>query len=61
MQILCSHARDDNFLGDYCDGSLYKMHDLYSKDRQALQLVMYYDELEICNPLGAQSGIHKLG
>ena len=22
---------------------------------------MYYDEIEICNPLGGQNGIHKLG
>ena len=48
-------------MGDYCDGSLYRSHDLYTVEPQALQLIMYYDELEVCNPLGAQSGIHKLG
>ena len=22
---------------------------------------MYFDEIEVCNPLGAHKGIHKLG
>ena len=37
------------------------MHNLYSKDQQVLQLVIYYDELVVCNPLVALSGIHKRG
>ena len=28
----------------------------------SLQIIMYFDELEVlCNPLGGQAGIHKLG
>lgn len=27
----------------------------------ALQIFLYYDELEICNPLGSKVKIHKLG
>ena len=50
------------YLGDYCDGSLYKSHPFYQQDQiHSLQLVVYFDEVEVCNPLGAQRGIHKLG
>ena len=24
-------------------------------------LILYFDELEVCNPLGSHSGVHKLG
>ncbi len=27
----------------------------------ALQLVAYFDEVEVCNPLAGHAGIHKLG
>ena len=36
-------------------------HVLFLQNPQAIQLVIYFDELEVCNPLGAQSGVHKLG
>lgn len=61
MQVLSSHARADSFLSDYCDGRFYKSHHLYADNPDALQLIIYHDELEVCNPLGAQCGIHKLG
>ena len=57
-QVLQSPTRSDIFLGDYCDGTLYKTHELYSQNPQRIQLVIYFD---VCNPLGAQRGIHKLG
>ena len=55
-QVLQSHTRSGIFLGDYCDGTLYKTHELYSLKPSSL-----LSELEVCNPLGAQRGIHKLG
>jgi len=59
--VLLPHARNDELLSDYCDGTLYKSHELYQQSPQALQLIMYFDELEVCNPLGAQKCVHKLG
>ena len=53
-----SHSRTDGYVGDYCDGELFRSIDNYPN---ALQLIMYFDEVEVCNPLGAQHGIHKLG
>ena len=33
----------------------------YSNDHTALQITLYYDELEVCNPLGSRRKKHKLG
>ena len=48
-------------MGDYCDGVLFKNHRLYSIEPHALQIILYYDELELCNPLGTSAKIHKIG
>ena len=53
--------RTDSYLADFCDGSFFKTHPLFQMYPDALQLILYYDELEVCNPLGSHSGIHKLG
>lgn len=53
--------RSDDYLSDFCDGSLFKNHPLFQTHPDALQLIIYFDELEVCNPLGSHSGIHKLG
>ena len=46
-------------LGDYCDGELFATSELFQDDPCALQIQLYYDELELCNPLGSKK--HKLG
>ena len=40
---------------------VYRNHPLFSADPYALQIIAYYDELEICNPLGTHVKRHKLG
>jgi hypothetical protein len=56
-----SHERCDHLLGDVCDASFFKDHPLFGGDPLALQLFIYFDEVEVCNPLGHARGIHKLG
>lgn len=47
-------------LYDICDGSIFQ-NDNYFKDHpDALVIILYHDELEVCNPLGSKAGIHKL-
>ena len=46
---------------DWCDGNLYHNHPLFAAHPNALQLILYYDDLEVCNPLGSKSKVHKLG
>ena len=48
-------------LSDYCDGKFFDQHPLFSADPVALQLILYYDELELCNPLGSRRKKHKIG
>ena len=40
---------------------LYKSHPLFSVDPYALQIIGYYDDLEVVNPLGSYIKKHKLG
>lgn len=44
---------------------MFKTHQtkflLFSVDKSALQIVAYYDKLELCNPLGTHVKRHKLG
>lgn len=57
----------DNFHGsrdilqDMCDGDMFKKHPLFSTDEKAIQIIAYYDEVKLCNPLGSNTKIHKLG
>lgn len=49
------------FLCDICDGSIYKDHTIFQQDPKGLQLMLYFDDVEICNPLGKGAGTHKVG
>ena len=55
------HKRTDDVLEDFCDGELFGNHALFSRDPCALQIIAYFDEVEICNPLGTHTKTHKLG
>jgi len=46
---------------DFCDGTYFKTHPLFSQQQTSLQIQMYYDDFETANPLGSKRGIHKLG
>lgn len=57
-QVLNGH-RSSN-LSDFCDGKVYSEHPLFSVHSSALQVFFYFDDLEICNPLGSKAKVHKL-
>ena len=46
---------------DFCDGEFFCSHPIFSVHRNALQFVLYYDDIEVANPLGSRAGNHKLG
>ena len=52
-----SHKSGDGKLRDLCDGSLHSRNNL----AKGLEIILYYDDVEICNPLGSKAKIHKLG
>ena len=55
------HTRADDLIEDYCDGSACRTHPLFSVDPTALQVMLYYDDVEVCNPIGSRAKRHKLG
>ena len=55
------HKRNDAMIADFCDCNIFKTHPLFLRDPSTLQLMLYYDEVEISNPLGTKTGKHKVG
>jgi len=55
------HASTSGLLADYSDGEAFATHPLFSVHTRALQIFLYYDELELCNALGSKVKIHKIG
>ena len=57
------HSRTDGLLADYCDDAMYKAHSLFSaySENPPLEIMAYYDDVEVCNPLGSHAKKHKLG
>ena len=47
--------------GNISDGIAFAAHPLFSLHSNALQVLFYYDELEVVNPLGSKTKLHKLG
>ena len=60
-EVLNPHQSNSSTLNDFCDGETFKTHPLFQCDPYALQIVAYYDELEIVNPIGTYVKKHKLG
>ena len=62
MQVMRTHpSNNSDHISDFCDGSFFKNHLLFSTEPNGFQIVAYFDKLEVCNPLGSRSGINKLG
>ncbi|KAK3734076.1 hypothetical protein QZH41_019810, partial [Actinostola sp. cb2023] len=60
-QVEIPHQRNDELIEDFCDGFVFSQHPLFSRDPQALQIILYYDEVEVVNPLGSKTSKHKVG
>ena len=60
-EMLNPHNAGNEHYSDFCNGSHFKTHPLFSADPYALQVVGYYDELEIVNPIGSYVKKQKLG
>ncbi|XP_065891557.1 uncharacterized protein [Dysidea avara] len=55
------HVHIDGMLQNYYDGQAFKNNDLFREHKDGIQLILYYDKVEVCNPLGSKRKIHKLG
>ncbi|CAC5388564.1 unnamed protein product [Mytilus coruscus] len=59
--IINDHQSGENNLRDFCDGDLYKNHELFSSDHTALQIIFYFDEFTASNPIGHKVKNFKIG
>jgi hypothetical protein len=51
---------EDGYLRDVKDGLAYKENPFFQNNPDAFTLMFYSDALELCNPLGARKGVHKV-
>ena len=51
---------DEDIFYDICDGKVFKSDTFFTEHPDALQIIIYHDAVEVCNPLGSQTGRHKL-
>jgi len=61
FQMQKGHKSLSFIMEDFCDGTAFQSSALYSVYPEALQIFLYFDEVEICNPLGSKTKTHKLG
>ena len=45
----------------FCDANFIKAHPVFTTHPDALQFILFYDDIDVANPLGAKVGLHKLG
>lgn len=50
--------RMDGFYSDIQTGSVYRQH--FQQNQIALPIVLYFDDVEICNPLNKRAGTHNI-
>ena len=61
IEVENSHQRHDGMIADCFNGQVFRQHPLFSRDPCALQIILYYDEVEVVNQLGSKTSKHKVG
>lgn len=51
----------NGILNDIDDGTIVHTHPLLSLQGNSLKIVLYFDDVELCNPIGTRRLIHKVG
>jgi hypothetical protein len=58
--IHCPPQNSTGCIKSFKDGTRYKQSDFFERHPNALQLLLYNDDIEVANPLGAKASVHKL-
>lgn len=45
---------------DFCCGSVFAANKLFKENKMSLQIDIFSDDFEICNPLGSKATLHKI-
>lgn len=60
--IECENLRSTyGRIQSFIDCEMFKNSNYYSEHPNALRVNLYYDEIEVVNPIGSKTGIYKLG
>lgn len=59
-QIFSETSTTEGVFKDFKDGYLFKNNSLYEIEPQALQILLYQDCFEVCNPLGSSKTKYKI-
>ena len=61
VNVVSEGIKDDGeFLYDVCHGDLVKQHPLYLIDKNFLKFKLFCDDVEVVNPIGSHTKVHKL-
>ena len=55
------HYFEEGCMGDICDGKIFKDNPVFQASSSALQLIVYYDDVQLANPLGSRTKVNKIG
>lgn len=51
----------DNIIRHFKDGDIYKRSPYFKMFPDSIRITFYYDDIEVVNPLGSKTCIHKIG
>ena len=60
LDMVLNTNQQNNAFYDICDGEIFKNNRIFTAHQNGLQIILYHDEIEVCNPLGSHNGKHKL-
>lgn len=60
MSELQNCTENDGFSYDVCDSTFVKEHPLYLGDKNFLKFMLFCDDMEITNPIGYHTKVHKI-
>ena len=52
--------KDEDLVTDYCDGTVFKQNEIYKRQKNALQIILYHDDFTISNPIGNKVRNNKI-
>ena len=55
------HFSHDDIMRDFCDGTYIRNSPYFQAHPEALQIILFYDDAEFCNPIGHRTKKHSMG
>jgi len=59
--LLSDYVPNEDFFTCFEDGQVFQNSDFYREHPRSIRLLLYYDDVDVVNPLGSKTEIHKIG